>query len=222
MPEYKAVLFDFDGTLINTNDVILGSWQHLYKEVTGESCTLNDVRHTFGEILRDTVAKVFPLEDPDEMVKTYRFYAKNIHEDPIDIFPGIKDMLIALRENGIKPAIVTSRYWASLKEGNYNFPPEVEELFETKVTCEDTDKHKPDPEPINICLAKLGGLKPHEVLYVGDTLFDLYCAHNAGVEFVFVNWSAAVHLDEFTDDIRPEYVANDPRDIVKIALGNEV
>lgn len=218
MPKYKAVLFDFDGTLINTNDVILGSWQHLFKEVTGGSCTLNDVRHTFGEILRDTVAKMFPLEDPDELVKTYRFYAKNIHKDPIDIFPGIEEMLKALRAGGIRPAIVTSRYWASLKEGNYNFPPEIEGLFDTKVTCEDTTKHKPDPEPIQICLKKMG-LAPSEVLYVGDTLFDLYCAHNSGVEFIFVSWSAAIHLDEFTEGIKPEYIANDPMDIVKIAMG---
>ena len=85
MSKYKAALFDFDGTLINTNDVILKSWQYLFKQVTGSSCELDDVRHTFGEILYDTVQKIFPDNNPDEMVRIYRYYAKALHKDSIDL-----------------------------------------------------------------------------------------------------------------------------------------
>lgn len=216
MSKYKAVLFDFDGTLIDTNEVILGSWQHLYDKVTGQDISLDDVRHTFGEILHDTLAKRFPEKNTDELVNIYREYARDFYEKDIEIFPGIRKMLDELDKEGIKKAIVTSRYWASLSQGNYIF--DIADRFDEKVTCEDTTAHKPDPEPINICLKKMG-LKPGEVLYAGDTLFDLNCARNAGVKFILVGWSVALPREEAIGDNTPDFYANTPEDIAAIAAG---
>ena len=216
MSKYKAVLFDFDGTLIDTNEVILGSWQHLYDKVFGQEISLEDVRHTFGEILHDTLAKRFPDKNTDELVEIYREYARDFYEKDIEIFPGIRKMLDELDKEGIKKAIVTSRYWGSLTQGNYIF--DIADRFDEKVTCEDTAAHKPDPEPINICLKKMG-LNPDEVLYAGDTLFDLNCAHNARVKFILVGWSVALPKDEAIGDNAPDFYANTPEEIAAIAAG---
>ena len=83
------------------------------------------------------------------------------------------------------------------------------------VTCEDTDKHKPDPEPIRIALRKLGS-EPAEAIMLGDTMYDILCARNAGVRSVLVGWQMALSEEEIKGPNGPDYIIKKPDDLFDI------
>lgn len=214
MSKLKAVLFDFDGTLMNTNELIIQSWQHVFKTIRGHEADRALIKSTFGEILRDTMLKFFPGEDPDEMVAIYREYQNNINEDPILMFPGMEELVEELRSLGIRMGIVTSRLWSSSSQGKYQF--DVAHMFDALVSAADTDVHKPDPEPCLICLDKLG-VSPEEAIFIGDTKFDIECARNAGVKSVLVGWSLQ-DGEKLREEYAPDYYAEDVAELREIIL----
>ncbi len=210
---YKAVLFDFDGTIMNTNDIIIQSWQHTFRAAEGAERPLEDITHSFGEPLSLTMAKMFPDRDTDEMVNTYRDYQRKVYTESIQMFPGIAELITELKARGYLMGIVTSRLWESTTQGLYKF--DIAHLFDAVVSAEDTTVHKPNPEPCLICLDKLG-LEPQEAIFVGDSKFDVLCARNAGVKSVLVGWSICV-TDEQKDGIyRPDYYIEKPEELLEI------
>ena len=112
-----TVLFDFDGTLMDTTDVIVGSWQHTFMTLTGREGDLERIYRTFGEILRDSMVKMFPENDPDEAVEIYRSYHRNNFGERIKVFTGMKERLAELKARGLKTAVVTSRAGVTTVEG---------------------------------------------------------------------------------------------------------
>lgn len=186
MGKIKAVLFDFDGTLVDTNEIILGSWRHTYKTILGRECTNEEVVGTFGEILYDTMVNRFPDVDPEEAIAIYRQYQEGIYKEAIEMCPGMRDLVLELKKRGYKTAIVTSRLKSSTETGLYKF--DIADQFDAFVSCEDTDKHKPDPTPCLIALEKLG-VTADEAIMIGDSKYDIQCAHNAGIKAVLVNWT---------------------------------
>ena len=100
--------------------------------------------------------------------------------------PGALEFIKELKAHDIKLAIVTSRLKSSTETGLYKF--DIANQFDAFVSCEDTDKHKPDPTPCLIALDKLG-VKAEEAVMIGDSKYDIQCAHNAGIKAVLVNWT---------------------------------
>ena len=94
---------------------------------------------------------------------------------------------------------------------------EIKDYFDTVLTADDTTRHKPDPQPINITLEKLGSV-PENAIMLGDTLFDLLCAKNAGVKSVLVSWSLALggKTKEELGDAAPDYILEKPSDLLEI------
>ncbi|MGI6719965.1 MAG: HAD hydrolase-like protein [Anaerovoracaceae bacterium] len=88
--KYEAVLFDFDGTIMNTNDIILESWQHTFRTVDGAERPFEDIAPTLGEPLRLTMSKFFPGRDPEDMVAIYRSYQQQVYQDQCPPVPGRK------------------------------------------------------------------------------------------------------------------------------------
>ena len=182
----KAVLFDFDGTIMDTNEIILESWRHVFKEFRGRVCADEEVLGSFGEILEDTMRQTFPDIDTKLTVESYRNFQRTLYKDRIKLCDGIDGLVKGLYERGIKVAIVTSRFRGSTIEGAQRFG--IAEYITDYVGCDDTKAHKPNPEPLNIALEKLGVTKD-EAIYVGDSKYDIQCAHNAGMKAVLVNWT---------------------------------
>ena len=139
-----TVLFDFDGTLVNTNDLIIASWQYTYKHYLGHEVSLEHIVASFGEVLPLTMAREFPDVDVDEACNVYRDYQLHVAEEMIKTFEGIPDLLKELNARGYRVAIVTSRTRESALR--YLDMLEISGYFEDLVTCDDTNKHKPDPE----------------------------------------------------------------------------
>lgn len=209
----KTILFDFDGTVANTNRLIIDSWQHVFRTVYGKEADEADIKATFGEPLGVSMVKNFPDMNPEDAIDMYRSHQKDIYEEMIEPFPGMAELLKGLKEKGYQVGIVTSRLRNSTMIGLRKFG--LAETADCIVTCEDTDKHKPDPAPALIALEKLSA-KAEETLMVGDSMFDIKCAHNAGIEAVMVGWAEAITEADLTGPDRPEYCIEKAEDLYDI------
>ena len=209
----NTVLFDFDGTLVNTNDVIIASWQHTYKHYRGREESIEKITACFGEPLLITMAREFPEVAPEDSAEVYRqFQQQNAHL-LVKIFPGIVDLLKALKEAGYRMGIVTSRTRESALRYMDMFG--ITEYFEAMVTCDDTTVHKPNPEPILLGLEKMGITKD-EAIMIGDSPFDIKCANNAGVKSVMVDWRITCDNSALITDSVWDYEIKEPMDLMKV------
>jgi len=200
--KYTSILFDFDGTLANTNGLVIGSWKHAFRVLKGIEQSEEEIKKTFGEPLAVSMEKFFPDVPVEEAIATYRSYQKDVFENLIEPFDGMVDLIKGLKAKGYKVAVTTSRMGASTMAGLRKFG--LEDIFDAIVTSDDTTKHKPDPEPVLITLEKLGA-KPEEALMIGDSMFDIKCAHNAGVKAVLVGWAEAVSEEDMNGPDRPDF-----------------
>lgn len=209
----KAVLWDFDGTLADTNQVVLNSWYHTFDHYGMDRPAVEVLTATFGENLEDSLARFFPDHPVEEVVAVFRGYQKNHFKSDVDLYPGVRDVLYALNSKGYKQAIVTSRSKASLRNNGYEFPePQV---FSAYVMAEDTDAHKPDPTPCLIALEKLG-VAAEEAIMIGDSRLDTLCGKNAGVKTVLVGWSLACPRDQAVGQYEPDYIIEKAEDLLAI------
>ena len=188
----KAVLFDFDGTIMDTNEVIINSWQHTFRSLTGKETDVNLLLGTFGEPLEISIDKMLPEFSRDDAMRIYREYQYCNFKGLISLFPGVVEVLRELKEKDIKTAIVTSRLRRTTMEGIEKF--DLHDFFDTVVTMEDTKKHKPDAEPAFEALRRLD-IEAERAIMVGDSKFDIMCARNAGVKSVLVDWSVAAQAE---------------------------
>ena len=207
MKKTDTVLFDFDGTIMDTNDMILGSWQHTFRTLTGSETDPDMLVRTFGEPLGKTMARFFPDVQTEESLEIYRSYQKDRFCDMIKLFPGIRELLDELKKRGYKMGLVTSRLLNTTMQGLETFG--IKDYFDAILTADDTPLHKPDPAPINITLEKLGSDRKSSVM-LGDTMYDIKCARNAGVTSVLVAWSLALGQTKDFGDDAPDYIINSP------------
>lgn len=209
----NTVLFDFDGTIMDTNDLILNSWQHTFTTLTGIEGNREEIIATFGETLRYTMEKFFPDTPSEESIEIYRDFQRDIYEETIKPFPGMVEMIKELKNQGYKLGIVTSRLKSSTMIGLKKIG--LKDIFDVIVTMEDCSAHKPDPEPALVTLRKLGSI-PEQTIMLGDTSFDIGCAKNAGIKAVLVDWSMAISQEQKTGPEGPDYVLKNPKDIFDI------
>jgi len=206
----RNILFDLDGTLLNTNELIIQSFQHTYQRHLNKYVHKEKIIKTFGEILKITIDREFG-KDSDEAIKTYRnFQVENFYK-LITMNKGVKEGVIELHRQGYKLAIVTSRLNESAIKGLKHF--ELMDYFESVIGANDTDIHKPDPTPALMALKELGG-KPKETMIVGDSPYDILCGKNAGITSVFVGWSA-LPMDIILK-CGPDYVVDSMEELVAL------
>ena len=214
MSKIKTVLFDFDGTLMDTTDIIVQSWQQVYLKVRGEEEDERVILDTFGTMLAAELDKVFPGHDREELLKIYRGYQEDKFLDMISLYPGIREMLDELKGRAENIALVTSRLKPTTMQAVNEFG--LDEYFDVMVTASDCTAHKPDPQPILMALEQLGVSPGPDVLMVGDTLPDRKCARNAGVSCALVSWAPAIDVHALNDEDAPEYILEKPSDIFKV------
>jgi pyrophosphatase PpaX len=208
-----TVLFDFDGTVMNTNDLIIDSWQHAFRTITGAEGSLDAIRRSFGEPLSDTVARFFPGIDVEEAVRIYRSWHVDRFVDAIKLFDGIPELLETLRQQGYTMGLVTARLYRTTMLGVEKY--DLLRYFSAIVADEDTEKPKPAPDPILLCLKRLGKT-PENAVMVGDTKHDIQSARAAGVPAVLVGWTLAVPKDEWYGPDKPDHIIEKPKDLLEL------
>jgi len=201
---FPVVLFDLDGTLIDSGAIILASMRHATRTV------LN--REIEDEILMAAVGgsglteQMRLLDDTrvDELVRVYREHNEPLHST-LAACPGILDVVPRLRDGGRRLGIVTAKRHATV-ELAFAALPELEPFFDVVVGSEDTARHKPHPDPVLHALDRLRA-EPGEAAYVGDSPFDLRAARAAGVHAVAVTWGG-IHDEERLRAERPDTVVH--------------
>jgi pyrophosphatase PpaX len=206
----KNILFDLDGTLLDTNELIIQSFKHTYKTHLNKDVDKDEIIKSFGEILKITLDREFG-ELSEEAIKTYRNFQVGNFEKLIAIHEGVKEGIIELNRQGYKLGVVTSRLNESAIRGLKHFG--LMEYFQSIIGADDTDKHKPDPIPAFIALKELGG-KPSETIIVGDSPFDILCGKNAGIKSVAVGWSA-LPMDIILK-YEPDYVVDSMKELLTL------
>ena len=209
----KYIIFDFDGTIINTNDVIIESFQATYEHFYGGRVDEEKITRVFGEPLMVTMARDFPMVSVENAMQFYRQYQFSHADELVKEFPGIRDMLEELKGLGFNMVIVTSRTTDSTLKYLKMF--NLDEYFTDIVSCDDTTIHKPNPEPIYIALKKLNS-KKEEAIMIGDGSFDIKCANNAKVKSILVGWKITEEVNPLVGECKEDYNCETPKDIVKL------
>ena len=184
----KAALFDFDGTLVDTTDLIYQSMRHAAGEVLGREVSREVLMANVGQPLPRQM-ELLSAEHAEALLNSYRLHNEENHDALIKEFPGVEEALARLRWAGVKVAVVTSKRRFSVDMALKTFPG-LGEVVDRWVTMEDTNEHKPRPEPLHKGLELLGNVPREEATYVGDSPFDVAAAKAARVKSVAVSWGA--------------------------------
>jgi pyrophosphatase PpaX len=205
-----TVLFDLDGTLIDTNELIITTYLHTLEKYYPSKYQREDVLPFLGPTLHE----VFGNMDPDrveEMVSEYRAFNIANHDDLVKEFVGVKETVQTLKERGYKMGIVTTkRHDVTLKGLRLM---ELEDYFEVIVAYDHVEKVKPDPEPIYKALEQLDST-PEESIMVGDNFHDILAGKNAGTATAGVAWS--IKGREYVAKYEPDYMLENMKDLLTI------
>ena len=210
----KYILFDFDGTLLNTNDVIVASWQATYDHYLGYVPPRKEIESSFGETLMSTIARFFEGHKAEDVRDYYRAYQDAHCDGMVYVYDDIVTLLDILRNRGYKIGIATSRTTTSMMM--YLVEHKIDGYIDDFVTMDDVKKHKPHPDKILKLLEKFGA-KPEEAIMLGDTKYDIGCAMNAGVESVLVGWSHYIDEEQMKEEgYEPTYKIDSPLDLLSL------
>ena len=211
-----TILFDFDGTIMDTNDVIIQSWQHTFRTFRGEEGDLDLILGTFGETLDYTMKNLFPDVPLEESLAVYRSYQRENFLSEIKLVPGIRELLDTLRDRGYKMAMVTSRLRYTTDQALDAF--DLDRYFSYVVTADELSRPKPDPLCVEMALEELGST-PERSIMTGDTIHDILCARNAGVRSVLVDWSITLggrSIEEFPEGKAPDHIIKEPIQLLEL------
>ena len=184
----EAVLFDFDGTIVDTTELIHESMRRTAAEVLGKDLSREALMANVGQPLPRQMELLDP-ERAGELLEVYLHHNEELHEGLIREFPNAAASLARLREAGPRLAVVTSKRRFSVERALDSFP-DLRDVFDAFVTMEDTTEHKPLPAPLLKGLELLGDIPPERAAYVGDAPFDVAAARAAGITSVAVSWGA--------------------------------
>ncbi len=184
-----AVLFDLDGTLINTIDHILASFRHATETVLGRSLSDEILMHNVGIPLK---AQMFEFTDDPEiaekLLQEYRTFNHACHDEMAKLYPGTREVLAQIQSRKIPMGIVTSKGTPMARRGIELFS--LAEYFKVIVTADDVVRHKPDPYPV-VHAAELLAVSPQECVFVGDSPHDVEAGRAAGAHTVAITWGVS-------------------------------
>ncbi|OCA96677.1 HAD family hydrolase [Clostridium beijerinckii] len=204
---YNCIIFDIDGTLLDTEIAVLSSLQKLVFEELNENLSFDELRFALGIPGEVTLNKLGITNILDCNVKWNKYLKEYFHN--VKVFDGIKDTLIKLNEIGILTGIVTSKTKEEFLNDFASF--ELNNYFKLVVCADDTEEHKPNPEPI-LKFIELSGANKSKTIYIGDTRYDMDCAFGAGIDFALALWGAKSSIG-----INANYILENPKQILKLA-----
>jgi pyrophosphatase PpaX len=211
----KAALFDFDGTLVDTTEMIYQGMRHAASTVLGrEDIPRKTLLANVGQPLPRQM-ELIDAEKAELLLDAYRHHHEENHDALIEEFPQVAQALSRLRSAGIRVAVVTSKRRVSVEMALNNFP-DLRDVVDRFVTMEDTNEHKPHPEPLWRGLELVGGVPKEEAAYVGDSPFDVEAAKAAGLTSVAVSWGA--FSEDRLREAEPDHLVPDIESAVAVLL----
>ncbi|OIU69593.1 pyrophosphatase PpaX [Rossellomorea aquimaris] len=210
MSRITTVLFDLDGTLINTNDLIISSFLHTLNHYYPGQYAEQDVLPFMGPPLEESFGGL-DLDKAEEMCAHYRAYNHEHHDELVTEFEGVYETVEALYKQGYKLAIVSTKVRDVVLKGLDLM--NLRQFFDVVITLDEVENAKPHPEPIQKALLELGS-SPEEAVMVGDNHHDILAGKNAGVLSAGVAWSAKGrdHLMQY----EPDFMLDTMPDLLKV------
>ncbi|SFD96267.1 pyrophosphatase PpaX [Lentibacillus persicus] len=205
-----TILFDLDGTLIDTNELIIASFIHTFNQY-GKHITREQAIEFIGPPLKESLSIADP-EMADDMIETYRQHNVTNHDDYVTAFPNVSSTLKELLNRNIQLGVVTTKMRGTVEMGLQTTG--LNNYFDTIVTLDDVTYAKPHPEPVVKAMTSLGA-SPETTLMVGDNSHDIEAGHNAGVKTAGVAWSLKGKETLLT--YKPSYMLDDMHDLLGIA-----
>lgn len=183
---FQGILFDLDGTLIDSYDLIIYSFHYAAKEVLGREDLDNQYAAMIGQPLSTQMWTFTDSEaEHDALVETYRAENMRVHDQMIRKFEGAREALLELKNMGFRLGVVTSKlHWCAQRGVEAT---DIDDLFEFLVGADDWPESKPEPGPI-LHGCDLFGLDPASCVYVGDSPFDIRAGNAAGCATVAATW----------------------------------
>ena len=209
--KYDLILFDMDGTIANTDELVVETIYEMYDLYRGGRKTPREQCYYFsGPPLRDTVAKEFPGGDVDFLVKEFGRLSKDKYAKLVTPYPNSREVKLKLKEMGIKLGVVTNK--AHDMAMHCLDVIGLNDVFEILIGSSDVKSFKPSPEGIYKAMEALGVKDKKRVLYVGDNALDDQTAKNAGIDSCLVTWGPRI----LPDNIHPTYKIDNYFDLLEV------
>jgi pyrophosphatase PpaX len=183
-PVFKAVVFDLDGTLVDSVELNTVSFERAIRQVLGREASREEAVQYAGTPLKEQMVRISP-EHADELVAVYREFNHRDHDRMLKLYDGILDLLNRLAKAGCRLGLVTSKARPTTQMA-FDLTG-IEPYFDATVCCDEASGNKPSAAPILFCLEQLG-VSLAEASYVGDSPADIQAAHAARVVGIAVTW----------------------------------
>ncbi|AOV06895.1 pyrophosphatase PpaX [Sporosarcina ureilytica] len=210
-----TLLFDFDGTLLDTNELIIRTFGHVLNKHYPGQYGREEILPFLGPTLHETFGSINP-EKTEQLVSEYREWNIANHDELSKEFDGVSETLRLLKAEGYKMAIVSTKKNNMVHKGLDLL--EAGNVFDTVIGLDDVSKPKPDPEPILLALERLGADR-EEALMIGDNYHDIVGGQNAGVQTAGVAWS--VKGEDFLQEYNPDYMLQHISDLLPLLKGEQ-
>lgn len=221
----RLILFDFDGTLVNTTPLILRSFHATWEELFGFTFSDDVYIRTFGMLIHTAFRDLIELSvaegkmemPPDieaecrRILPVYRGYNLGWHDEMIEQFDGIEPLLGELKDGGHRLGVVSSKIRAGVQRGLNLFS--MAGYFDCLIGAEDVTNHKPHPEPLLKAAAEMNDT-PERTLYVGDSIHDVAAGRAAGMTTVAVSWGPFPRPE--LESTRPDHLIDSPGELLRI------
>jgi pyrophosphatase PpaX len=207
---FPVVLFDFDGTVVDSGAMILASFRHATKTVLDRDLSDAELLAAVGTPLHDQMRSI-DADRADELVAVYRAHNEPLH-DALQPCDGMLDVLAALKREGRCLGIVTAKRSATVDLAFAVLP--LRDYFDVVVAADDVERHKPAPDPLLVALDRLGA-ETADAAYVGDSPFDVAAAKAAGVHAVAVTWGG-IYTEDTLRAERPDTVVSTPQELLDV------
>jgi pyrophosphatase PpaX len=213
---YRYVLFDFDGTLIDTNELIIAALKETAKRFINRDLTQDDLNSILGKYL-DEQMKYLCEAQYRQMSEYYSSYYRENQDRMVKEFPGVRDMHADLKKLGVENAIVSAKEPRGIEHGLNLF--NLSDYVDVIISAHDIQNNKPHPEPALKALEAFGA-KPDQALLVGDSPYDILCGRNAGVKSVLVDWTIFPRQDIL--NLEPDFCIKKPEDLISIVKSGKL
>ena len=201
--QYKHIIFDLDGTLIDTESAVLQSLQKTLKEIQNKDYTKEELHFVLG-IPGETALQKLRISD----IKTAKsVWLKNFRNQfsEIKLFPYVSELISDLKSVGLKVGIITSK--TRMEYEDDFLPFDLGEKIDISLCIDDYETPKPSSKAMKLYLQK-AEINSQEAIYIGDTIYDYECAKGAGVDFGLAVWGC-----KRFDGIAAKYFFNSPEEI---------
>jgi pyrophosphatase PpaX len=209
---FRIVLFDLDGTLIDSGPIILASMQHAVRTVLGREIPPEELGMTIGGQGIVAQMQAIDADHADHLLEAYKEHNDGLHET-LEAFDDLVALLPGLKAEGRKLGIVTAKRHRTVGLALERFPA-LADAFDVVVGFEDTERHKPDAEPVLLAVDRLAGT-PGDAAYVGDSPFDIGAAKAAGVFAIAVGWGG-IHPDDRLLAEEPDAFVRSPEELLDV------